>query len=144
MTEDKVYYVSNDHLMRIIGPADKYFNIIRNFFNVSLKIRENELSISGDESDVEAALKIINEMLKMTELNEDIDEQKVLYLVDIIKDDCSDYSIMLKDTIITTFVTVVPIKNSYARNAPYMIPRYFILSGTMNIRRTISSGKVAA
>lgn len=103
MTEDKVYYVSNDHLMRIIGPADKYFNIIRNFFNVSLKIRENELSISGDESDVEAALKIINEMLKMTELNEDIDEQKVLYLVDIIKDDYSDYSIMLKDTIITTF-----------------------------------------
>ena len=52
---------------------------------------------------MEAALKIINEMLKMTELNEDIDEQKVLYLVDIIKDDCSDYSIMLKDTIITTF-----------------------------------------
>lgn len=78
---------SMEDYMSLFGMNDEFVGLIEDAFNVSVKLRNNELTIDGEDPvNVSQACTSIEKTLKMIHRHETIDRMKLRYVIDMIRD----------------------------------------------------------
>jgi phosphate starvation-inducible PhoH-like protein len=67
---------SNDEARALLGIADRHARLFRSAFDVAVTVRNGELHIDGDDSNVAAAAKAADEILKRFRASGHVDEQE--------------------------------------------------------------------
>lgn len=87
MTEVRKIYIPVDvNPVEIFGYADKYLKLIESSFDVDIIVRGNEVSISGNEEEVEKASSAFKELLSIIDQGKRLNESMVEEVLRIIKE----------------------------------------------------------
>ena len=74
-----------EDILSVFGSFDQNLHIIEKEFNVHIADRDEELKITGEPEDVAGAEKAVQNLLRMAAKGENIDEQKVRYILTMIR-----------------------------------------------------------
>ena len=74
-----------EDILSVFGSFDQNLHIIEKEFNVHIADRDEELKITGEPEDVVGAEKAVQNLLRMAAKGESIDEQKVRYILSMIR-----------------------------------------------------------
>jgi len=87
MAEKDMQELNMDFLLKLFGTLDTNLEILENAFSVSIINRGDSIKISGDkESSVSMATKAIEQLEKLSKLNETIDENSLNYVISMVKE----------------------------------------------------------
>jgi len=92
-----------EQLIDVFGSFDENIKKIEAAFQVHVVNRDTELKISGDEEQVDKGVRAVEGLLALAAKGENIDEQKVRYLIDLVKSGNDDkISAMAQDVVCVT------------------------------------------
>jgi len=74
-----------EDILSVFGSFDQNLHIIEKEFNVRIADRDEELKITGEPEDVVGAEKAVQNLLRLAAKGESIDEQKVRYILTMIR-----------------------------------------------------------
>jgi len=87
MAEKDMQELNMDFLLKLFGTLDTNLEILENVLSVSIINRGDSIKISGDkESSVSMATKAIEQLEKLSKLNETIDENSLNYVISMVKE----------------------------------------------------------
>ena len=75
-----------EDLISVFGSFDENIRRIEDALNVSIINRGTDLKISGDEENVDKASKALEGLLSLASKGEQIDEQRVRYLITLVRE----------------------------------------------------------
>ncbi len=84
---ERLIKISDSHIQNVFGRYDSYMKKMENELSVSMVFRDDLLKIIGEESDVIRAIKVIKELLILSERGNDITEQQVDYALSLSKEE---------------------------------------------------------
>ena len=79
-----------EDILSVFGSFDQNLHIIEKEFNVRIADRDEELKITGEPEDVVGAEKAVQNLLRLAARGENIDEQKVRYILTMIRNGRED------------------------------------------------------
>ena len=85
MAERSVNIDRMEHIINVFGSFDENLKIIEDEMSVRIADRDSEIRISGDEENIAYAERTINGLLTLAEKGEQIDVQKVRYVMELVK-----------------------------------------------------------
>ncbi len=71
--------------LALFGMNDRNIAVLENELNVSVALRDEEMSISGDEENVQLASKIVVKLMELLNRGEEVDDARVRYAVALAK-----------------------------------------------------------
>ena len=74
-----------EQIIEVFGSFDENIKRIESAFHVHVINRGTELKVQGDEEFVEQGARAVEGLLSLAAKGESIDEQKVRYLIDLVK-----------------------------------------------------------
>lgn len=86
MTETLINLDRLEQALELFGCFDENITIVEEKCNVCIISRGTELKISGEEENVASAVKVINCMLDFINKGEDLNEQRINYIFQLVKD----------------------------------------------------------
>ena len=84
MTERTINAERVEQLIDVFGSFDENIRKIEDAFGVRITNRNNELKVSGDEEAADKGCRAIEALLVLAAKGEEIDEQKVRYLINLV------------------------------------------------------------
>ena len=103
MIERTVNAERMEHLIDVFGSFDENIKKIESAFQVHVVNRDTELKISGEEEQVDQGVRAVEGLLSLASKGENIDEQKVRYLIDLVKSGNDDkIGAMAQDVVCVT------------------------------------------
>lgn len=75
-----------DEMMAIFGNLDEYIKLIEKDTNTTIAAKDGEAIISGEEEGVKRAHDVINSAAQLFRSGEYIDENRISYLLDAVRD----------------------------------------------------------
>ncbi len=92
-----------EQIINVFGSFDENIKRIEQTFDVHVTNRDTELKVSGEDEAVEKAARAVEGLLTLAAKGETIDEQKVRYLIDLVKSGNDDkIGEMAKDVVCIT------------------------------------------
>ena len=73
--------VATDHVQNVFGQFDANAKKIEKAFSVTMIFRDDKLKISGEETSVDKAIRVMSELIELSERGNIIDAQKVDYSI---------------------------------------------------------------
>ena len=103
MTERTINAERVEQLIDVFGSFDENVRRIEDAFGVKITNRNNELKVTGDEEAADKGCRAIDALLALAANGEEIDEQKVRYLINLVNTGNEDQvSKMAKDVVCVT------------------------------------------
>ena len=103
MTERSVNAERMEQIIEVFGSFDENIKRIEEAFQVHVVNRGTELKIQGDEENADKGVRAIEGLLSLAAKGENIDEQKVRYLIDLVKSGNEDkIAAMARDVVCVT------------------------------------------
>ncbi len=92
-----------DTLLAVFGKGDEYVRLLEEEFSVTIICRGTEIKVTGDDDNVEAAVKATNAMLELNADGNELTQQAVRYCIALAKSgDEQKIEQLLGDTILLT------------------------------------------
>ena len=110
---EKFYSISelnSEDIKNVFGQFDCHIKKVEDRFNVGIVNRNGQLKISGDEDNVNSAVAIIDDMIKLSERGNNIDEQKIDYAISLNEDNDKESILDIDEQVICHTVSGRPIK----------------------------------
>ena len=109
-----------DDLIAVFGSFDENIKRIEEALNVQIINRGTDMKVSGDEENVDKAVRTLEGLLALSAKGETIDEQRVRYLITLVREgDDDSISQMAKDVVCIT-AKGTPIKAKTVGQQKYM------------------------
>ena len=74
-------------MQELFGSQDEHARLIKEAFNVEMVARQGSVLLLGEKKNLESAMKVVEGLLKEKTRSEQINAQKVAYLISLVKDD---------------------------------------------------------
>ncbi|MCR5791250.1 MAG: PhoH family protein [Lachnospiraceae bacterium] len=84
---EKEMMIEPEHARNIFGQLDRHVKQIEKSFQVRLFEREDKLKIAGEQGMVAMAEEVLSELYALSRQGNTIDEQKVSYVIDMVRED---------------------------------------------------------
>lgn len=107
---ERTLKITNYHIQNVFGQYDSYMKRIEDGLKVSMVFRDDMLKIVGAKRDVNRAISVITQLMKLSERGNDITEQNVDYAIELSKDDHEDDLSELDKDIICHTILGKPVK----------------------------------
>ena len=120
MTERMVNAERVEDLIVVFGSFDENIKRIEEALNVRIINRGNELKISGDEENVDKAVRTLEGLLTLAAKGEVIDEQRVRYLLTLVRDGNEDQVDRIAKDVVCITAKGKPIKAKTVGQQKYM------------------------
>lgn len=103
MIERTVNAERMEHIIEVFGSFDENIKKIENAFDIHVINRGTELKIQGDEEMADHGVRAVEGLIALAAKGETIDEQKVRYLIDLVRSGNEDkISAMAQDVVCVT------------------------------------------
>lgn len=99
MTQQRVQIPSNI-ISVIFGNFDENIKKIENEYSVSIVNRGDDIVISGDDSNIDKAINVINSLIAVVRSGQNIDEQNINYIISETNDNHKDVINQINDDLI--------------------------------------------
>ena len=109
-----------EDLISVFGSFDENTKRIEESLNVVIINRGNELKISGDEEGVDRASRALNGLLTLASRGETIDEQRVRYLITLVKEGNDNFVDKIAKDVVCITAHGKPIKAKTVGQQNYM------------------------
>ena len=109
-----------EDLICVFGSLDENVKRIEDALNVSIINRETELKISGSEESVDKAARTLEGLLSLASRGEIIDEQRVRYLITLVKEGNDDQVTQMAKDVVCITAKGKPIKAKTVGQQKYM------------------------
>ena len=109
-----------EDLIAVFGSFDENIRRIEDALNVSIINRGNELKVVGDAEDVEKAIRTLEGLLTIAARGETIDEQRVRYLITLVKEGNEDQVSRIAKDVVCISAKGKPIKAKTVGQQNYM------------------------
>ena len=109
-----------EDLISVFGSFDENIKRIEEALNVSIVNRDTELKISGDEEAVDKAVRTVNGLLALAAKGEQIDEQRVRYLITLVKEGNDELVSQIAKDVVCITAKGKPIKAKTVGQQKYM------------------------
>ncbi len=120
MTEKLVNVERVEDLIAVFGSFDENIRRIEDELNVSIVNRGNELKVTGDIEDVDRAARTLEGLLTIAARGEAIDEQRVRYLITLVKEGNDDQVDRIAKDVVCISAKGKPIKAKTVGQQKYM------------------------
>ncbi len=98
ITESRVRVPSNHLMLDLLGEGDTHLRQLETLFpEVRIVARGNEVSLAGDQKEVEDATTVLNELLILVQEGDDLDDDRVARVVHMVRDRVPSPSGVLTD-----------------------------------------------
>jgi phosphate starvation-inducible PhoH-like protein len=102
--------IDTSHMQNIFGNNDAYIREIEDDLKVVITDRNGEVRISGEQSGVTKAAKLINELVELSKRGNTIQEQNVSYGLELSKEDSGESLVEIDSECICHTISGKPIK----------------------------------
>ena len=109
-----------EQIIEVFGSFDENIKRIETAFQVHVVNRGTELKVSGDEEQVDKGVRAVEGLLSLAAKGETIDEQKVRYLIDLVKSGNDDKIGAMAQDVICVTAKGKPIKAKTLGQQKYM------------------------
>ncbi len=120
LTERTVNAERVEDLMSVFGSFDENIRRIEDALSVSIVNRGTELKVSGDEESVDKAVRTLEGLLTLAARGETIDEQRVRYLITLVKEGNEDQVAQMAKDVVCITAKGKPIKAKTVGQQKYM------------------------
>lgn len=77
-------------LQRVLGVLDENMNVLSAELSVDFSINGTAIEFSGDEPNVDVAVKVTEKLADIAKVGENIDKSKLIYCIELVKDGATD------------------------------------------------------
>lgn len=98
--ETKLVIPSKVSMVDITGRADEWLRIIEPCYSCSIAVRGNEITIGGDENEVDKAAKLFTEMIAVLESGQTLSPAKIKTSIDMVKNGTVKPSSVFSDVLL--------------------------------------------
>ena len=109
-----------EQLIDVFGSFDENIKKIEAAFQVHVVNRDTELKISGEEEQVDKGVRAVEGLLSLAAKGENIDEQKVRYLIDLVKSGNDDKIGAMAQDVVCVTAKGKPIKDKTLGQQKYL------------------------
>ena len=109
-----------EDVINVFGSFDENIRRIEDALCVSIVNRETELKITGDEEAADKAVRTLNGLLKLASKGEQIDEQRVRYLITLVNEGQDDQVAKIAEDVVCITAKGKPIKAKTVGQQKYM------------------------
>lgn len=120
MTERIVNAERMEDLVAVFGSFDENIKYIEDALRVVIVNRGTDLRISGDEESVDKAVRALNGLLSLASKGEAIDEQRVRYIITLVKEGNDDQVAQIAKDVVCITAKGKPIKAKTVGQQAYM------------------------
>ena len=120
MTERTVNVERVEDLITVFGSFDENINRIEESLNVTIVNRGTHLKVCGDPEAVDKAVRTLEGLLSLAAKGETIDEQRVRYLITLVKDGNDDQVAQMAKDVVCITAKGKPIKAKTVGQQHYM------------------------
>jgi len=99
-----------EHIIDVFGTFDQNLRVLENEFNVEVTDRDNVIRVHGEPEQVLAADQAIHALLELTQRGEQIDDQRLRYIIKLVADGKTDRLSELSEGVICVSAKGKPIK----------------------------------
>lgn len=118
---EKELEVQNCDMAAVFGQFDAHLLLIEKQLKVSVVLRHDKLKISGNENQVKLAILVFEKLMSLAKRNEEIDTQKVEYLMGTLKDNNEEKKLgNMEKEVVTLTQLGKPIKCKTIGQADYV------------------------
>ncbi|MCD7934968.1 MAG: PhoH family protein [Oscillospiraceae bacterium] len=110
MTERSIAVDRIENIVNLFGSFDQNIHLIERELDVTVTDRESELRISGEAERVLLAEKAVNSLLSLAARGEPIDEQRVRYVLKIVREGREDAAAALAGDVVCVTAKGKPVK----------------------------------
>lgn len=107
-------------LMSLFGNFDVNRKYIEDRFSTKIRVKDNQLEVSGDEANTQLAKKLLIQLIDEINRNGDLDFQKLKYDADMLERENKDIVKALLDEVIVTSASGKPIKSKTLGQKAYV------------------------
>ena len=101
---------SNNMIQKVAGAFDRNILAIESRLGVEISIRDDMISIDGPEKAGTETVRLLTELLSLAKRGETIDDQKVSYTLESIKDSSGEFITSVDDDVICHTIQGKPVK----------------------------------
>ncbi len=109
-----------EQIIEVFGSFDENIKKIESAFQIHVINRGTELKVSGDEEQVDKGVRAVEGLLSLAAKGETIDEQKVRYLIDLVKSGNDDKIGSMAQDVVCVTAKGKPIKAKTLGQQKYM------------------------
>ena len=109
-----------DDLIAVFGSFDENIKRIEEALNVHIINRGTDMKVSGDEEDVDKAVRTLEGLLALAAKGENIDEQRVRYLITLVREGNDDSIAQMAKDVVCITAKGKPIKAKTVGQQKYM------------------------
>ena len=109
-----------DDLIAVFGSFDENIKRIEEQLNVRIVARDTELKVTGDEEQVDKAVRTLEGLLTLAAKGETIDEQRVRYLITLVSEGNADQVQKIAQDVVCITAKGKPIKAKTVGQQKYM------------------------
>ena len=109
-----------DDLIAVFGSFDENITRIEEALNVHIVNRGTDLKVSGDEENVDKAVRTLEGLLSLSAKGETIDEQRVRYLITLVREGNDDSIAQMAKDVVCITAKGKPIKAKTVGQQKYM------------------------
>ena len=109
-----------EQIIEVFGSFDENIKKIESAFQIHVINRGTELKVSGDEEQVDKGVRAVEGLLSLAAKGETIDEQKVRYLIDLVKSGNDDKIGAMAQDVVCVTAKGKPIKAKTLGQQKYM------------------------
>ncbi|WP_054741326.1 PhoH family protein [Cellulosilyticum ruminicola] len=117
---EKELEVQNCDMAAVFGQFDAHLLLIEKQLNINVVLRHDKLKISGDESQVKLAIRVFEKLMSLSKKKEEIDTQKVEYLMGTLKNNEEKKLGNMEKEVVTLTQLGKPIKCKTIGQADYV------------------------
>ena len=86
-TQVKILVPGNQSMVALLGQRDQFLKLVEGAFDAHILARGNEITITGDEAEVERVAQLFEEMLELIDRGQQLTASSVGRTIDMMKDD---------------------------------------------------------
>ena len=120
MTERVIHAEHVEALTAVFGALDENLRLIEEAFPVRIADRGTEIKISGEDYDVDGAVRTLEGLIAMAARGESIDEQRVRYLISLVREDREHEMVSLEKDVVCITAKGKPVKAKTLGQTKYL------------------------
>ncbi|MBR2782047.1 MAG: PhoH family protein [Oscillospiraceae bacterium] len=120
MTERVIHAEHVEALTAVFGALDENLRLIEEAFPVRIADRGTEIKISGEDNDVDGAVRTLEGLIAMAARGESIDEQRVRYLISLVREDREHEMVSLEKDVVCITAKGKPVKAKTLGQTKYL------------------------
>ena len=120
MTERVIHAEHVEALTAVFGALDENLRLIEEAFPVRIADRGTEIKISGEDDAVDGAVRTLEGLIEMAARGESIDEQRVRYLISLVREDREHEIVSLEKDVVCITAKGRPVKAKTLGQTKYL------------------------